>query len=517
VRRRRTAATRASYKEGVGFGVASFLVMTVLGIGSSIAVARVYGIATVGAFALAVAPSMAMNLLSSVREQAALVRELAVLPPRAPRITGLFAATLAFSSALTLVVGGVIAAIGSLVLSRVIGRPDLVAPALVLIANSALPANIAWNADMVFAAFRAGRALLWIRLYQLVVFVGVAIAAGLAWGGVWGLVLATCAGTLTSLVHRCIGVRDLMRMRVSSDEIRRGFDTLPALIRFGLRLMPGVVADGASTETGVWVLGIVSPISAVGAYARGMMVTVRLLDLNYRIREMLFPTLVERRSRGDRAGFDGALVDSMRYVALVMFIPAAAGAGAAHGVMGLFGAGFSAGADAFALLMLVPPLAVIAGIQTDVLTAVDRPLLTSGISVGRLAAVIGLSIPLAMWLGPTGAALGLAAAYAVSVVVGSLLTFPYLSNPLRSLWPARQLLAVALGYAAGFGCARALDSALPGVGGCAAGLVGGCLADAAVILALGGLTSVDRQRIAAVRSKVSARRSAAATAVTGVR
>ena len=52
---------------------------------------------------------------------------------------------------------------------------------------------------------------------------------------------------------------------------------------------------------------------------------------------MVFPTLVERHVGEDQSGFDRALLDSQRYIAAAMLLPAAAGGGAAvgdHGVSG---------------------------------------------------------------------------------------------------------------------------------------------------------------------------------------
>jgi O-antigen/teichoic acid export membrane protein len=75
---------RASYRESIAFGGLSTAGMMVLGLVSSVAIARIYGVRTLGEFALAQAPSVAMSYLASVREQSALVRHLAVLEPRAP-------------------------------------------------------------------------------------------------------------------------------------------------------------------------------------------------------------------------------------------------------------------------------------------------------------------------------------------------------------------------------------------------------------------------------------------------
>src|SRR5919202_698434 len=105
--------------------------MVVVGLLSAVLVARAYGVEAIGEYAIALAPAATLGTLSQLREQAALVRELA---PLAPRVTGLFAAVMSFSFGLTVVVA-VPVTIGSwLVLSGPIGRSDLFAPAAPLIA-----------------------------------------------------------------------------------------------------------------------------------------------------------------------------------------------------------------------------------------------------------------------------------------------------------------------------------------------------------------------------------------------
>ena len=48
-------------------------------------------------------------------------------------------------------------------------RPDLLGPALVMLAQFLLFVNPGWNLENVFSAFRAGRSLFWIRLVEAIV------------------------------------------------------------------------------------------------------------------------------------------------------------------------------------------------------------------------------------------------------------------------------------------------------------------------------------------------------------
>ncbi len=145
-----------------------------------------------------------------------------------------------------------------------------------------------------------------------------------------------------------------MRFVVPAPELRAGLRTLPDILRFGLRVTPGSLADGASAEAGTWILGLFSSVAAVGAWNIAWTLGKRTLDLNIRLAEMLFPTLVQRWAAEDRHGFQRALTDSTRYVVTVMLLPAAVAGGAADGVMGLFGPGFSQASGALVLLLLVP-------------------------------------------------------------------------------------------------------------------------------------------------------------------
>src|SRR6478672_7607754 len=125
------ADDRPSFTNAFGFGALSFLVSGVLALGSSIFTARIYGITVIGEFALAYAPTGAVWFLSSVREQPALIRLLAPLPLRSPRVTGLFIPVFMFSTGLTILACGT-AALGTYLLFHgPIGHPELFLPAVV--------------------------------------------------------------------------------------------------------------------------------------------------------------------------------------------------------------------------------------------------------------------------------------------------------------------------------------------------------------------------------------------------
>jgi O-antigen/teichoic acid export membrane protein len=498
----RATGTRVSYTEGAAFGVLSFGAMTALGLLSSVVIARLYGVQVIGQFALVLAPMNLVTYLSSVRERAAFVREVATLEPRAPRITGLFAAMLTFSVGLTALVGTAGMVIAYLLFVGPIGHAELFVPALANMASYVLIVNTGWNLDGVLTGFRAGRQLFWIRLHQALAFAGVAVAAGIAWGTVWGLVLATTAASLTSFAHRVVAVRAFMRGIVPRAEIRDGFRSLPEMVRFGLKIAPGSVANGLSNEAATWVLGAFGSLSAVGSYNRAWTLARRFIEGNWMITEMLLPTLVERRTHGDSTGFDRALVDTVRYAAAGLLLVAAVGGGAAHGVMALFGPGFGAAADAFAFLLLVPALVGLTAIQRTALLAVNRPAITSVIMVTRMVVTLGATLILTWRLGVTGAALGVVSGAAASATWMAAVTHGHLTVPLRALWPMREMAALGAGFVVGFVAARSIDAALDPLVGLVPAILAGSAAYTTTYWVLGGVNTRDRRRLAGAVARV---------------
>jgi O-antigen/teichoic acid export membrane protein len=493
---------RSSYSAGAGFSALSFAVGAVLTVASSVAIARLYGISVVGQFALVLAPVNVVWLLSSVRQGPAVVRKLAVLEPRAPLCTALFVAVLSFSFVLTTCAVALALPVTYVVFNGPIDQPDLFVPVAVSLAGHAVLTNSCLNLELVFSAFRAGRALFWIRLHQAVVFLAVAVALSSVLDDVWGLIVATLVSFSTTLVHRIVAVRSYMALTVSRAELREGFRSLPDVIRFGLKITPGSLANGMSTEVGTWVLGATASVATLGAYSRAWMLASRLQDANWRIAEMLFPTLVARHAGGDDAGFDRAVVDTLRYCAAGLLLPAAAAGGAASSVMALYGPGFDRGAPALALLLIVPAAVTLASVQRQALLAVGRPWITSAIAAAKLAVTVVLSFALTLWFGITGTALALVVGSLVEVIWLTMLTDRQLTATLGALWPLRQAVAILAAFAAGFGVAHAVASALPGISGLLPALAAGALSYALALVIAGGINDRDRRRAGAVLARV---------------
>ncbi len=495
---------RASYRSGFLFGTLSFLSVAIFGVISTIITARVYGVRIIGQYALVWAPVAALWVFSTVKEQQALIKEITGLPARHPRVTQLFAVVFTFSTALTAAVALIDAAACWFVFRGPLHAPALIAPAFANIAGYAIVTNTGWNIDSILSAFVAGRQIFWVRLHEILSYIAISTAVGLAWRSVWGLVIAMVGASSTALVHRVIVVRPFVRMRLTREEYRAGLRVLPDLLRFGLKATPGQIAQGVSQQGGIWALGTVAPIAVVGAYSRAYMITQRLQQASNRITEVLYPTLVGRHTTGDGHGFDRALIDSIRYEMIGMLLIAAVIGGAARSVLHLFGPGFARASTALALLAVFPALASITQTQTQALWATNRPGRTSVIAMVRLAVTIVLLVELTPSIGIVGPAIALLAGYASVIVLSSLALAPSLSRPMRMTWPRLERLALLAAYAAGFAAAHETERAVASTGGLLLSLLAGSATYIAVFLASRGLNGRDRQRLIQARTMVRA-------------
>jgi len=496
---------RGSYRSGFAFGVVSFLANGVVGAVTTLLISRIYGVKVVGEFALISAPVLMLGLVSTVKEQAALVKEITGLAPRHPRVTELFSAVFTFSFGLTVLLAIPTMIITSILFRGPLHHPALVAPALVNIAGYTLINNNSSNFDTIFSTFVAGRQLFVVRLYEVLSVMVITTGLGLAWHSIWGLVFGTLGGSLIALAHRIIVVRPYVRLRLTRSEARAGLRALPGLLRFGIRITPGGIAQGLSTQVGIWTLaGFRYPLSTIGAYSRAQSIPERMQGVNQVTSQVLYPTLVGRRHAGDGEGFDRALIDSIRYALIGTLLVAAVFGGAAHSLLAIFGPGFSRGAPALALLILAPVLAAIWYAQDMALLAAGRPGLTSIMALARLGLTIVLTVALTPTLGITGPAIALLAGALLQVCWGWIATRELLSEPLRVTWPLRERFAPIAAYACGFGAALAVEHAMPTTAGLLLSLTAGTLVYLAAIILGGGVNGRDRRRLAESAERLKA-------------
>jgi O-antigen/teichoic acid export membrane protein len=498
-----------SYRAGFTFGIMSFLAVGVFGVVSTIATARIYGVHVIGQFAIVSAPVATLWLVSTAKEQAALIKEITSLQPRHPRVSQLFAAVFTFSFGLTVVMALIVAVVSVLVFRGPLHHPKLVAPMLVSLAGYTVVTNTAWNIDSIFSAFVAGRQLFWVRLHETLSFLTIAMTLGLLWHSVWGLVAATIGASFTALIHRAIAVRPFVRARLDRGAYRDGMGALPGLLRFGLKITPGGIAQGVSQQVGIWVIALVAPVGVVGAYSRAQNIPERLQQVNLRIGEVLYPTLVGRRGCGDHMGFDRALLDTSRYALIGMLLIASVCGGAAHAILSLFGPGFARAAPAFALLIAYPALATISSAQTQALWSVDRPGMTSVASIARVIATVALTVVLTPRLGIVGPAIALLAGFLFEMAWKTVVLLPFLSGPLHEIWPTRQRAAVAIAYACAFVASRGLERLVPAQGGLLLALCAGSLTYVAALFLSGATNERDRERLGELIGAMRARRARA--------
>ena len=497
---------RSSYREGATFGALTFGLVAMLALIGSVANSRMYGVDVIGEYAIGMATVSAVRLISTAKERPALVRELTRLEPRHPRVTGLFVAMLAFSVALTVLVGALALLVTHLLLTGPIGRPSLFVPTAALVAGYVFIGNTGENFDVVFNGFRAGRELFAVRAWMAISFLAISVGLAFAVDTVWGLVIAQLGCMTTSLVHRLFLSRRFMRFSVAGQEICSGFETLPGMIRFGIKIAPGALADGGSNESGTWVVASFGSIADVGGYGRAYLLIKQLTVLSVRLNEMLFPTLVERRTNGDGPGYARAFVDSLRYATIALLVPAAAAAGVAQGVMQVFGPGFNRAAPALAVLLLVPALVALSEMQRVALYSLNRAWLGSVAGFLRFGVTIAFGILLTWKIGAVGAALALVLGFFVDITFCTRIVVPHLEVPFRELWPVRQWLALVLGTVAAFASSHWIYSLLHYPVGIFAGAIVGTVVFLGVLVLGGAINDRDRERVRDVRQNLARRR-----------
>jgi O-antigen/teichoic acid export membrane protein len=479
----------------MAFSLASFALIGVLTLFTSVLSARLYGIVVVGQAALVLAPITIVTLLSTVREQPSMVRELAKLQPRDPKATGITFAVFLFSFVLTAIVTGLGVVACYLAFHGPIHDPRLFTPAAVGLCGYLVIINTCWNIDGIFGAFRAGRELFAVRLNQAIVYGALLVVFVLITHSVWGLLWAFLGSWMSSLLHRLFLIRRVIRLRVPRTDIHAGFSILRTIVTFGLKMTPGFLAIGLSESSGTWILGSTSSVSAVGAFSRAWNFATRLTELNWRITEMLLPTLVQHRHAGDTERFDRVLVDSLRYSAFGMLLPAAVGGGAAAAIMHVFGSGFETAATALRLLLFVPLLQTLTAIQGAALIAYDRPLLTAVGQTARLVVTLAGGVVLTLTYGITGMAIAMTAGALVSFCVLLVLLKSRVGAAMPALLRIRQLLGFGAAYGSGYLVANMLEQQLHGGLGLISALVAGTIAYVVVGIAVSGTSEHDRARV----------------------
>lgn len=469
---------RLSLGHGMSFAAMSFATSAMVTMASSITTSHIYGVKVIGEYALVSAPWALVAQLSTLNEQVALVKAVAVLPPRHPRISGLLGVVLGFSFLLTAAVAVVAMAVTALIFRGPVGRPDLILPAGVILAGYTVIENTSWNLDMVFAAFRRGRDLYLIRAAVVVTFLTVGVGGVIVTHSVWALTWATVASFLIPFLLRLGLIGRLVAVRGHRHQLTAALPELPGMLRFGIRVVPGTVASGVSTNVGTYVLGSAASVGIVGAFSRAAGLSSRLADAGFRVCEMLFPTLVRAWEADDREEFHRILSGTLRLTAVALFPPIAAACGVARSVMGVFGPGFARGTDALIGLLLAWVFVVFGRVQAQAFLAADRPTMATVVSLVRMAVTVVTVYPFAVSWGATGVALSFLAGAVVEAVIRDVLLHRRVLRPGDRLGTAGLVIRLALTSGAAFAIAHLLQPA------------SGALLRAGLALAAGLLTAV---------------------------
>ena len=365
---------RPSYTRGLAFAVGSFLSTVLLSVVSSILTARLFGVVVIGEYALVMAPYVLLTQISTLREQIAFVRRIAVLPRRDEQVTGLLVVILAFSTVVTLIAAVLVGLLNALVLNVAIDEGGLLVPSIVLLLSYLLFENVSWNLDMLYSAYGAGKELFVLRLVVAVSFLVVAVGLSTVREDVWTLVIASVASMALGLGARMTVLNRFIQLRVSRAAVREAFRELPAMIKFGISVTPGTAAQSLAFQSMVWFVGALSNTAAVGAFSRALNLAGRLLDAGYRLNEMMFPQLVRQFEVNDRRRFASSLATTIRLGFAALLGIAACGAGAARGVLVLlFGEDFAPGGTALSLLFFAMVAYVMSQLINQAVVATNRP------------------------------------------------------------------------------------------------------------------------------------------------
>jgi O-antigen/teichoic acid export membrane protein len=399
-------AEQDRYAHGLKYSAYDTLTSFVLGLASAIVTARVFGAEVIGAFALATLLTGSLHMVSNVREQGGLVRELTRYAPRAPESPALLWLVLGFSAALTLAVLVPFGALAVWLLREVFERPELVAPFAVLAGSYLLLDNTSFNLDAPLVAHRDGRAV-WIARAGITVtmIAGAALCAATGERSLWALVVVTVAASAVGVALRLYAVGRLTGLRTGRRQLARVRERLRPIVWFGIRQAPLNYTETAIEYTDTAVLGATVPLASIGAYSRAYTLYRRAGQVPTAMSRLYFPTLVALHHRGEHGAMLRVYRLSTRYLTLLLLPAAAWVAASAPAILDVFGPGFDEGATALAILIFVIVLGGYAATAGGLLTAYDRPGTTSIVSVGSAVLNVGLCFALIPSLGLTGAAL----------------------------------------------------------------------------------------------------------------
>jgi O-antigen/teichoic acid export membrane protein len=415
-------AEQDRYARALKYSAYDTVSAVVLGLVSAILTARVFGIEVIGAFALASLLTGSLHMVSNVREQGGLVRELTRYAPNAPECRALLWLVLGFSAMLTVAILVPFGALAVFLLHDVFDRPELVAPFAALAASYVVLDNTSFNLEAPLVAFRDGRGIWLARAAVTATMIAGAVVCALAdRRTLWSLVAVTIVASAVGLALRLRAVGRLTGLRTARHAIRAVRARLRPIVWFGVRQAPLNYSETAIEYADTAVLGATVSLASVGAYNRAYTLYRRAGQVPLALSRLYFPTLSALHHRGDNAAMMRVYRVSLRYLTLVLLPLATWLAASAPAVLGVFGPGFGAGSTAFSILIFGVVLAGLNATAGGLLSAVDRPGIVSLVSIASAVVNVAFCLALIPPLELTGAALanagGLLFETAVLVVV----------------------------------------------------------------------------------------------------
>ena len=400
------ASEQQRFAHGLRYSAYDAVTSLILGLASSILTARVFGAATIGAFAIAALLTGSLRMISNVREQGGLVRELTRHEPGTPQSRALVWATLVFSTLITIVVLIPFSVLSLVLLHRVFDRPELVTPFLVLVAGYLALDNVAFNLEAPLVAYRDGRAVWLSRLSMSLAMIVATVACALAGiDSVDGIVGCTLAASAVGLIARVWGVRRRIGLRTRLADLRWALTRMRTVIWFGVRQSPLNYSETAIEYTDTAVLGATVSLTEVGAYNRAYGLYTRAMQVPVSVSRLYFPTLSALYHRGDVDGVARLYRLSFRYLVLLLAPACAFVAAAAPQVLAIFGPDFQIAATALSILVFGVVLEAWGTTAGGVLSAADRPGVVSIVWIGVAVINVGLCFTLIPAFGLTGAAI----------------------------------------------------------------------------------------------------------------
>jgi O-antigen/teichoic acid export membrane protein len=400
---------------GVRLANVGIVITFVLGLASAIITSRLFGTVLLGQFTLVFTPVILVIQFSTVSEQLGLIQELTRHRPRSREGSGVFLVTFALSNVLTVIAAGLVLLAARIYFNHT-DHGDLFAPAVVMVLSYVFIDNLAWNLDSLFSAHRAVEIQFVARVAQTTAVLVITPLMALVGRSVWELVFATIAASGVGLVVRLARVSRYTLLLPGQADIAYGRSKLGGIVRFGLSALPATASLVIASQSTVWILGAVATTATVGAWGRAMNLAGKLNEVPFRVAQVYYPSQLRHAEADDHAAILATLGETLRLSFVPLVALATTSAGAAAGVMAVFGKGFGEASGAMSILLIAALVFFLDVLIGTTLTAMGHPGVVSVASVGAMVVTLALVWPLSDSHGATGAALAVGIGQLVSLL-----------------------------------------------------------------------------------------------------